>query len=215
MSILQLLLYRDLPNDFLCSYGCYIGWRKRLRNGWDAVFLRNKTLFLLHHHYTPVCIPACKKIIEAKDGKMMVSSKGKHVVYDSNGTQLTPFNKYSQLYPNGWYQQMEKGAISLYNNNHECVGFDLRYAKVYKNGMYLISVISPDNACFAGIFDANGKRLYCMNNKKAYVLPNGWFVTENKLFDNLGNLFIDSLPDRKIFNWLLCLTGYFMKSKKN
>lgn len=216
MNMLQVLLYRDLPKNFLSTYGEYVSKTFRLKNGWMAASLCNGTLFLFHASYPSFSIPSYKKVIEAIDGKFMIKDKKKNiVVYSAHGEQLTPFNKHSYLYPNGWFQcEMEDGTLSLYNADGVCVGSKLCYAKVYKNGMYHMSVCSKQHAQFAGIFNALGKQLLFTNAKKAYILPNGWFVMANALFDNLGNEYIISLPDRIIPNWLLCLTGYFMKPRK-
>lgn len=216
MNILQKLLYQDLPKDFLFSYGKYICRRKRLNNGWFAVRLSNKMLFLLHKKYTTISVPACKKVTESVDGKMMVKDRlGNIVVYSVSGEQMTSFNQQAFLYPNGWFKGVKKGILSLYNTQGDCVGSHLRYAKVYKNGMYHISVdLKKGNARCAGIFSADGEKLCPTNSKKAYVFPNGWFVTMNMLFDNLGNIYIAPIPERRVPNWLLCLIGYFMKTKK-
>lgn len=214
MCFLRLLFYHDLPKDFLSLYGNCISRRKRLKNGWFAVKLKNDMLFLIHKQYPSLSFSSAKKVTEAKDGKFMIENKNRDVViYSPLGEQLTPFNKYSKLYPNGWYSLGNGEDISLYNNEGKCVGEHLRYAKVFKNGTYLMSITSRGNACHAGIFNAKGERLYFTNTQKAHVLSNGWFVVEGSLCDNSGNIFLSPLPTRRVPDWLLILFGSCMKAK--
>ncbi len=75
MNILQLLLFRDLPPDFKFTYGKFVSGRKKLRNGWQAVWLSNGFTFLLHPAYDCISIPAVKKIMQAEDGKFMLTNR--------------------------------------------------------------------------------------------------------------------------------------------
>ncbi len=215
MNILQLLLFRDLPPDFKFTYGKFVSGRKKLRNGWQAVWLSNGFTFLLHPAYDCISIPAVKKIMQAEDGKFMLTNRaGDKIIYSPDGEQLAPFDRYSLLYPNGWYQGMENGALSLFDNKQNRVGCNLRFARVYPNGMYCMSINKDGNPRFAGVFDAAGNRLCFTNSAKVKVLHNGWFVDDNILFDNNGNIFIDQLPGRKVPTWMLCLVGCWMKTQK-
>lgn len=216
MKIFQLLSHNDLPPDFNSTYGSFVRGKKRLKNGWLAVRITNGFTFMLHQTYDHISIPAVKKISEADDGKFILQTRyDDRVIYAPDGTQIAPFDKYSMLYPNGWYQCMEDDGISLYDNKGNLVGNNLRFAKVYPNGMYHMSVNRQGNAMYAGVFDASRKRLWFTNSTKVKFLDNGWFVDDNTLVDNTGNIYIGELPKRKIPKWLLCLIGSCMKPKKN
>ncbi|MCM1324285.1 MAG: hypothetical protein NC218_08990 [Acetobacter sp.] len=214
MNILQLLFYKDLPKDFLYTYGEYIHKQKRLRNGWLTAKIANGFTFFLHPQYVHFSVPAVMKITEAEDGKFMLKIRGgKKIIYAADGRQLTPFDKHTHLYPNGWYQYMENDTLSLYNNKEECICSKLRYSRVYKNGMYLANIATGGDARLAGLFSAEGQKLLFTNSKKVTILPNGWFVSDHTLYDNLGNVYLEPIPQRKIPNWMLCLAGLLMRQK--
>ena len=215
MSIFQLLLYRDLPPDFRYTYGNFISGRKRLNNGWQAVWLSNGFTFMLHKAHECISVPSVKKIQEVFDGKFILkTTHNGNIVFARDGKQLTPFDKHSLLYPNGWYQCMENGALALFDAAGKRVAGNLRFAKVYPNGMYFMSVNQNGDATCAGVFDATGRRLWFSNSTKVKVLHNGWFVADNTLVDNNGSIYIDELPKRKVPNWLLCLIGSCMRPQK-
>lgn len=215
MGFLQLLLYQDLPEGFLATYGRFICKRKRLHNGWQAVRIRNGFTFMLHAQYDDFAVPAVKKIREIGDGKMIFKThSGAKVIYNVEGKPLTPFNHQSILYPNGWYQCVKDGVLSLYDATCTCVGTELRHAKVYKNGMYHMSVLPNGDERYAGIFSSNGEKLLSTNATKVAILPNGWFVVKNTLYNNLGKVFLEPIPMRKVPFWLLCLVGRMMKQEQ-
>lgn len=216
MSMLQLWLYRDLPEDFKLIYGRYIRRRKRLQNGWQSVTLVNGFAFLLHASYDWISIPAFKKVVVSSDGKfMIVNKRGKKLVYTVDGKPLSTYDTQTMLYPNGWYRCTENDALSLYDANSRCIGSNLRQTKVFPNGMYHMSVNETKDGANAGVFTANGKKLRFTNSTRITVLPNGWFIDGYSLFDDLGNLFLEPLPTRRIPRWLLYLAGCMMKSRKN
>ncbi len=211
MDILQLLLYRDLPESFMQTYGRFIRKRKRLHNGWHAVSIRNGYMFLLHATYEDFCVPAVKKIYEAKDGKFMLKLRGgKKIIYRPNGTPLTSFSKLNKLYPNGWYQSLEDGKFSLYDAQETCIATNLRKVKVFENGMYH-TVDRNGVAHLAGIAKQGKKQFLRTDNKKVAAFSNGWFVVGNTLYDNFGRAFLEPLPMRKVPFWMLCIVGRMMK----
>ena len=212
MKIFHLLLYRKLPPDFKLVYGSYVSGCRRLKNGWVAAWFSNGFTFLLHPCYGRISVPAVKKINEVADGKFIIYTRsGAKVIYSADGRQLTSFDTYAVLYPNGWYQCLENKALSLYNNEGLRVGSNLRFAKVYPNGMYRMSINNNGNPTCAGVFDAKGNRLWFTNSTKIKVLSNGWFVDDNVLIDNTGKVYIDELSKRKVPRWLLRLVGSCFK----
>ncbi len=214
MDIRQLLLYRDLPESFMQTYGSFIRKRKRLCNGWQAVTISNGYTFFLHGKYEDFSMPAVKKICEVKDGKFIIHLQNKSkIVCKADGTPLTPSNKLNKLYDNGWYRCVADDKISLYDAEGNCVGTNLRAAEVFANGMYHMSVHLSGDGKFAGVFSATGKKLLFTNSKKVHVLPNGWFVDAHTLYNNLGEIFIEPLPMRKVPTWMLCVVGRMMKSE--
>lgn len=216
MDMFQLLLYRDLPEGFKSTYGRYIRKCKRLNNGWMLVTLVNKAVILLHDYPEMIFIPKFKKVVESNDGKFMIVDKSsKKLIYSADGKMLTSYDKETMLYANGWYRTSENGALSLYNAKGDCIGSNLRQAKVFSNGMYHMSVKLAKDGINAGVFAADGKKLHFTNSTRVSVLPNGWFITDNSLYDNLGKLFIEPLPGRKVPHWMLYLAGRMMKSKEN
>ena len=92
MNILQLLRSNDLPPDFKFTYGKFVSGRKKLKNGWLAVWLSNGFTFMLHPKHECISIPAVRKISEAEDGKFMLRNRvGDRVIYSPEGKQLTAF----------------------------------------------------------------------------------------------------------------------------
>ncbi len=216
MSLIQLWLYRDLPESFMLTYGAYIRKRKRLHNGWQLVTLVNGFAFLLHDKYDRISCPTLKKVAESCDGKFMIVNKnGKKLVYTADGKPLSTLDTQSMLYPNGWYRCPENGALSLYDAKGICIGSNLRAAKVFPNGMYHMSVNEAKDGLKAGVFAADGTKLLFTNSVRVSVLPSGWFIDDYSLYDNLGRVFIEPLPMRRVPHWMLYLVGRMMKSRKS
>lgn len=213
---MRIFWYKDLPEGFMQTFGDFICYRKRLKNGWQAVKISNGTMFFLHSVHEDFNIPMVKKITVAKDGKFSIlNNEGETIVYAPNGKPLTPFNEYSKLFHNGWYSYMAEDGIRLYDADFKLIGEKLTFTHVFKCGTYVRCVKPDGDTLLAGVFSKENKRLLFTNSSKVKVLKNGWFITENSLYDDQGNLFIEPLCSRKVPNWLLYVVGSMMSSTKN
>ena len=209
-------MYRDLPDGFKQTYGDFICRRQKFKNGWQAVTISNGTVFFIHPSYEAFSVFAVSKIKTSDDGKILVKNRdGKKIIYDRCGKPLTSFNSQTQLFDNGWYVTTDKDGLCLYDANSKLIGNKLRAARVFKNGMYHMSVTPNGSALSSGVFSPEGKPLCFTNSLNVKVLRNGWFVFDNMLFDNLGHLFLEPYGSRKVPNWLLSFYGRLMRPQKN
>ncbi len=214
MDVRELLGIYPLPKDVEMLYRGIIKKRKRLKNGWDVIILKNNMAHLSKDNCPPMLVGGVVRIFEADDGKFMLSKeKSLSAVFKADGAMLSSFSRDTKLFKNGWYKVREKDGIALYNAHGECVGNRLTAAGVFKNGCYFMAVHKSADGMHAGVFDPNGKRLSFSNAKSVKMLWNGWFITEGQLFDNLGNAYIGTANGHTLDSWFLTCVGMVMPRK--
>lgn len=214
LGSLRKIIFRRRPEYIRFFYKGYIRWCKDLKNGWHLVVLKNKlTLLCSEIHKMEISFVGFKRYFVSKDGKMMITTRNDgNVIISSQGETLVPFDKQNKLYWNGWYRVKTDDGFELYDENGNCIGNKLKATKVFRTGQYFMS-ITPQSDTSAGFYDANGNRLIFSNATSYKVLPNSWFVVNNDLYDNLGDLFIEEMYGRRIPTLLLCIAGLLMKKR--
>lgn len=211
---------KDKPTAYESVYEGFIKRRKTLKNGWRCILLKNNVVVLFDSKLCDGDIVAgqFKKLIVANDGKfMLVLKTGEKAIYDKNGNMLTLFNKQNELFLNGWYRKCNSegdGLLTLYDAAGNVIGEHLRKAEVYKDGRYYMSVAASGDGNLAGLFNADGTKIFLYNGLDFKMLKNGWFVTKGNLYDNTGAFFIGAEEGLNFSSKYLTLIGSLMLKRR-
>lgn len=206
-----------IPTRLEFAYGDYAKRCFQIKNGWIVVVLKNNSAIFYNENFLEMCVPKFKKVDVAPNGLFMITAKdGYRAIFDESGKKLSVGDLDCMLFDNGWYRiQYDNEHISLFNDKGVSVGHKLRTAEVFPDGRYYMSCILPweDGDTIPGLYDADGSRIHFTNDQDITVLKNGWYILDNCLYDNKGNLCVGTANGRHAYKWLLKLYGSFMRRK--